>query len=75
VKFVARVRTPDGNVLRLGLEPQPAGAAVVSVIPPRLTPPPLDLFARPVGQADKRTEERGAWWILKALRESYQRFF
>jgi hypothetical protein len=72
VKVVARLRTPDGKVVRMGIEATPSGAALAT----RATPPPLELFARPAPPAGKDgTARRGPWWLLRALRESYQRYF
>lgn len=49
----------------------PAGAAGYGS---RATPP-LDLFVTSPPRADEGSDNRGLTWLLRALRERYERYF
>lgn len=71
VKLVARFRTPEGRIVRLGLGADSSGAERSR----RMTPPP-EFLIPPVAAAKEQEVERDPWWFLRALAvEAYQKHF
>ena len=65
MKVVARLRTAEGRVMRVGLTPEITDSGSG---PRRATPPPDFLFRRKPKKED-RSERGGLWWLLKALEQ------
>jgi hypothetical protein len=73
MKVLARMRTPEGRVVKFGFDAvAPAGAAGYGS---RATPPPMDLFITAPPRANDEESDRGLTWLLRALRERYERYF
>jgi hypothetical protein len=73
VRLVARFRTAEGKIVRLGIGADMSGAA--GERSGRATPPPVDLVPQAAATEDK-DDDRDPWWFLRSLaQESYQKHF
>src|SRR5262249_3798235 len=75
VKLVARFRTPEGRIVRVGLGPEATG--MEGERSRRMTPPP-EYLVQPAASTIEapKDEERDPWWFLRLFaQEAYQRHF
>ena len=72
MKVFGRYRTPEGQVMRVGLD---AGSPGQGREPRRMTPPP-EYLVQPAPDEGHAETERDPWWFLRAVtQEAYQKHF